>query len=220
MLRGTHPDCVTAEDSQHKDLSVEVLRALRSDAYIQPNEGTCKVFLFPDCRRLTVQDQNVLLKLVEEGPAYAAFLFCAENPSVLLPTVRSRCAELSVRPTEQEAAAPSPEAQALLEAMAGGESPAVTRVLVGFENGKMTREKLQQVLRECREGSLQALRLRWGAPPETLCADGVGPLSRRLTKKQLMRLCEMLGKFAQECEWNVAVGQVLGAVAAEWEDIL
>ena len=71
-----------------------------------------------------------------------------------------------------------------------------------------------------REGSLQALRLRWGAPPETLCADGVGPLSRRLTKKQLMRLCEMLGKFAQECEWNVAVGQVLGAVAAEWEEIL
>ena len=220
VLRGTHPDCVTAEDSQHKDLSVEVLRALRSDAYIQPNEGACKVFLFPDCRRLTVQDQNVLLKLVEEGPAYAAFLFCAENPSVLLPTVRSRCAELSVRPTEQEAAAPSPEALALLEAMSGGESPAVTRVLVGFENGKMTREKLQQVLWECREGSLQALRLRWGAPPETLCADGVGPLSRRLTKKQLIRLCEMLGKFAQECEWNVAVGQVLGAVAAEWEDIL
>ena len=70
---------------------------------------------------------------------------------------------------------------------------------ISFENGKMTREKLQQVLRECREGSLQALRLRWGAPPETLCADGVGPLSRRLTKKQLMRLCEMLGKFAQEC---------------------
>ena len=68
--------------------------------------------------------------------------------------------------------------------------------------------------------SVQALRLRWGAPPEALCADGVGPLSRRLTKKQLMRLCEMLGKFAQECEWNVAVGQVLGAVAAEWEDIL
>lgn len=88
VLRGTHPDCVTAEDSQHKDLSVEVLRALRSDAYIQPNEGACKVFLFPDCRRLTVQDQNVLLKLVEEGPAYAAFLFCAEIPRCCCP----RCA--------------------------------------------------------------------------------------------------------------------------------
>ncbi len=220
VLRGTHPDCVTAEDSQHKDLSVEVLRDLRADAFIQPNEGACKVFLFPDCRRLTVQDQNVLLKLVEEGPSYAAFLFCAENPSVLLPTVRSRCVELSVRPTEQEAPSLSPEALTLLEALSGGEGPEVTRVLVGFENGKMTRETLQQVLRGCREGAQQALRLRLSAPPEVLCADSVGPLSRKLKKKQLMRLCEMLGKYAQECEWNVAVGQVLGAVAAEWEEIL
>ena len=30
----------------------------------------------------------------------------------------------------------------------------------------------------------------------------------------------MLGRFAQECEWNVAVGQVLGAIAAEWEETL
>lgn len=60
------------------------------------------MFLFPDCRRLTVQDQNVLLKLVEEGPGYAAFLFCAENPGVLLPTVRSRCVELAVRPMGEE----------------------------------------------------------------------------------------------------------------------
>lgn len=220
VLRGIHPDCVTAEDSQHKDLSVEVLRALRADAFIQPNEGACKVFLFPDCRRLTVQDQNVLLKLVEEGPAYAAFLFCAENPSVLLPTVRSRCVELSVRPTAQQEAPLAPEALALLEALAGGEGAEVTRVLVGFENGKITREKLQQILRSSREGAQQALRLRCGAPPEALCADCVGPLSRKLKKMQLMQLCEMLGKYAQECEWNVAVGQVLGAIAAEWEEIL
>lgn len=220
VLRGTHPDCVTAEDSQHKDLSVEVLRDLRSDAFIQPNEGACKVFLFPDCRRLTVQDQNVLLKLVEEGPRYAAFLFCAENPTVLLPTVRSRCAEFSVRPAEREEAPLAPEALTLLEALAGGEGPEVVRVLVGLENGKITREKLQEVLHQCREGAQQALRLRCGAPPQVLCADCVGPLSRKLNKKQLMQLCEMLGRFAQECEWNVAVGQVLGALAAEWEDIL
>ena len=83
VLRGIHPDVITAGNDDGKDLSVEALRALRSDAFIQPNEGACKVFLFPDCRRLTVQDQNVLLKLVEEGPGYAAFLFCTENPGVL-----------------------------------------------------------------------------------------------------------------------------------------
>ena len=50
--------------------------AMRSSS---PTRARPRCFIFPDCRRLTVQDQNVLLKLVEEGPAYAAFLFCAES---------------------------------------------------------------------------------------------------------------------------------------------
>lgn len=220
VLRDTHPDVLTAEDTEHKDLSVEVLRDLRTEAFIQPNEGACKVFIFPDCRRLTVQDQNVLLKLVEEGPSYAAFLFCAENAALLLPTVRSRCVEYAVRPTEQAELALLPEAQALLEAMAGGESVQAARVLVSLEGSKLTREKLQQVLHQCRLGAQQALRLRCGVEPEAYLAPWAGPLSRRLKKKQLMELCEMLGRFAQECEWNVAVGQVLGAIAAEWEETL
>ena len=104
MLRGTHPDCVTAEDSQHKDLSVEVLRALRSDAYIQPNEGACKVFLFPDCRRLTVQDQNVLLKLVEEeqlSAGHARALLGAPTAELQRQAAKKVIADgLSVRQTE------------------------------------------------------------------------------------------------------------------------
>ena len=220
VLRGTHPDVITAGNDDGKDLSVEALRALRSDAFIQPNEGACKVFLFPDCRRLTVQDQNVLLKLVEEGPGYAAFLFCAENPGVLLPTVRSRCVELAVRPMGEENIQLLPQARTLLEAMAGGERQDMVRALVGLENGKITREALQQVLLQARAGTQQALRLRYGVPAEEPYAAAAGPLSRRLGEKQLMELCEMLGRLAQECEWNVAVGQVLGAIAVEWEETL
>ena len=35
--------------------------------------------------------QNAMLKLLEEGPAYAVFLLLAENGGGLLRTVRSRC---------------------------------------------------------------------------------------------------------------------------------
>ena len=139
---------------------------------------------------------------------------------MLLPTVRSRCVELSVRPTVQEETVLLPETQTLLEAMAGGETGSMVRALVGLENGKIPREKLQQALRQCRTGAQQALRLQYGVDPEPVWATLAGPLSRSLKKKQLMELCEMLGRFAQECEWNVAVGQVLGAIAAEWEEIL
>ena len=95
-----HPDVITVRDEQHKNLSVDTVRQIRADAYIRPNEGARKVYIFPDCAILTEQDQNVLLKIVEEGPPYAAFLFCAENTSAVLQTLRSRCVELKLHPAE------------------------------------------------------------------------------------------------------------------------
>lgn len=219
VLRDIHPDVLTAEDSEHKDLSVEVLRKIRTEAFIRPNEGASKVFLFPDCRRLTVQDQNVLLKLIEEGPTYAAFGFCAENISALLPTVRSRCVEYTVRAQEVQTEL-LPETQALLEAMIDGSLTAMSRVLVSFENKKLQREKLQQIFNQCAAGAQQALRLRCGVAPDAAYAETAGRLSRRLKKRQLLQCCEMMGKFARECEWNVGAGHVLGGVLADWEEIL
>ena len=65
VLSGIHPDVITVRDDQHKNISVDVVRQIRSDAYIRPNEGERKVYIFPDCALLTDQDQNVLLKIVE-----------------------------------------------------------------------------------------------------------------------------------------------------------
>ena len=48
-----HPDVITVRDDQHKNIAVDVIRELRSDAYIRPNEGRRKVYLFPDCSLLT-----------------------------------------------------------------------------------------------------------------------------------------------------------------------
>ena len=59
-----HPDVITVRDEQHKNLSVDTVRQIRADAYIRPNEGARKVYIFPDCAILTEQDQNVLLKIV------------------------------------------------------------------------------------------------------------------------------------------------------------
>ena len=61
-----HPDVLTVRDAAHKNIAVDVVRSVRADAYIRPNEGRRKVYIFPDCGLLTEQDQNVLLKIVEE----------------------------------------------------------------------------------------------------------------------------------------------------------
>ena len=96
VMEDIHPDVQTVQDLDHRELPVDLLRRLRQDAYIRPNDGAAKVYIFPDCDALNQRDQNVLLKLVEEGPPYAAFLFCAETAATLLPTIRSRCVEWKV----------------------------------------------------------------------------------------------------------------------------
>ena len=65
VLADIHPDVLTVRDDEHAELSVDVIRGVRTDAFIRPNEGARKVYIFEDCTILTEKDQNVLLKLVE-----------------------------------------------------------------------------------------------------------------------------------------------------------
>ncbi len=94
---GIHPDVVTVGEPG-KPANLEAVRKARLDAYIAPNEGARKVYIFEDADDLSFQCQNSMLKLLEEGPPYAAFLLLAENGGGLLQTVRSRCEELQLTP--------------------------------------------------------------------------------------------------------------------------
>lgn len=99
VFGGIHPDVsVLSGAGEGKSITVDQVRALRTDAYIRPNEGERKVYLLEGAERMNASAQNAMLKLLEEGPAYAAFLLLAENGAGLLQTVRSRCEELSLAP--------------------------------------------------------------------------------------------------------------------------
>ena len=100
---GIHPDIVWVGE-EGKDVNVSMVRALRSDAYIRPNEAPRKVYLIPNAHTMNQSAQNALLKLLEEGPPYAAFLLMAENGGAMLPTVRSRCELLSLGPVSESEA--------------------------------------------------------------------------------------------------------------------
>ena len=94
---GAHPDVsLTAPLQGKQEISVEQIRALRSDVYVRPNEGARKVYVIHPADAMNPSAQNALLKVLEEGPAYAAFLLLAGEPGRLLDTVRSRCEPLSL----------------------------------------------------------------------------------------------------------------------------
>ena len=98
MASGNHPDFITVEDPEHKNVAVKIVREIRDDMFIRPNEAEHKIYLFP--QELGLEGQNALLKILEEPPAYGVFLLLTDNPDKLLPTVRSRCTELKMQSLE------------------------------------------------------------------------------------------------------------------------
>lgn len=216
-LAGIHPDVLFVEDDERKNLLVEDIRQVRNQVYIRPNEGERKIAVFPRGEQLTEQDQNLLLKIVEEGPGYAAFLFCVENSALLLPTIRSRCVELKLQ-AEQDAEEPD---MALVRAFAEGKKGKVTEYLAGLENRKIKREALQTLLQTTWRVCAEALLLQSGkAAAEPALADGAGLLAQSLGRRRLAALTDILHRYALECQYNVGPGHILGALAAEWENTL
>ena len=109
LLSGNHPDFITVEDPEHKTTAVKIVRQMRDDMFIRPNEADYKIYLFP--QELGIEGQNALLKILEEPPSYGVFILLTDNPDKLLPTVRSRCTELALQaiPTRELEAALSRE---------------------------------------------------------------------------------------------------------------
>ena len=217
VLAGIHPDVITVRDPDHKNIAVDVVRAIRADAYIRPNEGRRKVYVFPDCALLTEQDQNVLLKVVEEGPPYAAFLFCTETAAALLPTIRSRCVEWKLRGEDEDAR--DDAARDLCRAFASGQLLPVSQYLVGLENKRLKREQLQQLLENAWRASAEALLAACGKP-DPADIPGAEELRRGLTVRQLQGMTDLMKQYCLECRYNVGVGHVLGALCAGWEKLL
>ena len=213
-----HPDVITVKDDAHKNLSVDVIRDLRADAYIRPNEGERKVYIVPDCTLLTEQDQNVLLKIVEEGPPYAAFLFCAENAAVVLQTLRSRCVELKLHPAAEVQEETSAWGDELCRCL--GRRGASAELMVRLERKKLDRESIAAMLERATGLLSAALLALYGQEPAQNDGEIVEKLTKNLTKNQIMRTIEMLKKYRAECSYNVGTGHVLGALAVELEDIL
>ena len=102
-LGNIHPDVIRAGGAGD-ELNVARVRAIRSDAYIRPNEAPRKVYILENAQDMNPSSQNALLKLLEEGPAYAAFLLLTDNAAALLATVRSRCQVLTLSPVSLQEA--------------------------------------------------------------------------------------------------------------------
>ena len=219
VIRDIHPDVVFVRDEEHAEISVDVVRRARADAFIRPNEGARKIYIFEDCSLLTEKDQNVLLKTVEEGPAYAAFFFCAENAAALLQTIRSRCVEVKTAPVQQGEGADLPQAVELARVIAAGSAAGRAAFFVSLEREKIKRDALGALFEQTRLLFSAALLSLYGEAPAANEREIAALISKSLTKSQILGTIDLLRAYRSHCTYNVGTGAALGGFAVELEEL-
>lgn len=91
VMKNIHPDIIYPEQSgKLNTYTVEICRHVCADAFIAPNNGNYKVYIFADADNIQLPAQNSLLKIIEEPPEFVYFIFTASFRDVFLPTILSR----------------------------------------------------------------------------------------------------------------------------------
>lgn len=97
-----HPDVKYIQPIKKASIGVDDIREqLNMDIHIKPYQYPYKIYVIYQADTMTVQAQNALLKTIEEPPHYAIIFLIAQNSSMFLPTVLSRCVILSLKAIEE-----------------------------------------------------------------------------------------------------------------------
>ena len=98
-LSGNHPDIIKVVHEKPNTISVDDIRTqVNGDIAVKPYSSAYKVYVINEAEKMTPQAQNVILKTLEEPPEYAVLLLLTANVNSLLPTIRSRCVVLDMKP--------------------------------------------------------------------------------------------------------------------------
>jgi DNA polymerase-3 subunit delta' len=137
VASGGHADLITLERGVNErtgkprsEIVVDDVRRLSRLMSLTPGEGQWRVVIVDGAEDMNRNAANAILKHLEEPPPQTIFLLVSHAPARLLPTVRSRCRALSLRPLDDalldgliaERLAPGldAEARALLIALSEG----------------------------------------------------------------------------------------------------
>lgn len=190
VAAGIHPD-VKYLGTDGESIKVDAVRQLRADAYLRPNEAERKVYVIEQAHSMNPSGQNALLKLLEEGPDYAVFLFLPDNPEQLLPTLRSRCETLRTDAAQTTQQFDSEAAEFVTLICTADKPLEMAAFCVGLEKKK--REDLTALL----DRTMEALTPRLVEQP-----------------KRLLPKMDALREVRAACDYTVGVAHLAGWLMA------
>ena len=205
-LDGAHPDLIFLsrqtddKGKPRREIYVDQIREMAASAAILPNEAERKVYIICEAETLNPAAQNALLKLLEEPPAFDAFLLVASGTAPLLETVRSRCVTLSAGEGEDAPSAAGRERAEHWLDLAGARAR-VSLLSFANEHGECSNAEMLEFVRASRRLLSDAL---CGRIPD-----------RKLPRAELLRLTRLMDRAEEYLRFNVGVKHVLGMLSAE-----
>jgi hypothetical protein len=200
-FRHIHPDIAAiGRNPDAREIYVDQIRALREDAVIMPNEASGKAYIINHADTMNVSAQNAILKLLEEPPVSSGFILLADNPAVLLPTVRSRCVELSA--DRHDTTLPSQirdDAAAFIVALTG--SPLKLAEFT-FALEKYDKNEFAGFLGDAKSFLIEKMKDRLSGRHD-------------LTPEHIMNALDVLDRAKEYLDLNVSLGHITGMMCAE-----
>lgn len=200
VTAGIHPDVTFIGPEEGKaSITVDQARSMRSNAYIRPNEGKRKVYIIDPSDALLPESQGALLQILEEGPAYAAFLLLTSEASLMLETIRSRCEPIVLPPDHTDTdPALLEKADSLATLLVQGDEFAVMKGFVELEQEKITTQALSDLLLLTED-----------------CVSDHLPDTHPQKYLQAGRVLEALRTAREDAIYNLNPGLTLGRMAAQ-----
>jgi DNA polymerase III subunit delta' len=105
---GACPSCRKVDTLGHPDvhvllpdgdeIKIDQIRQVQADFALKPFEGQKKVLIVDNAETMNAASSNAFLKTLEEPPGDALIILITAMPQSLLPTIRSRCQEITFHP--------------------------------------------------------------------------------------------------------------------------
>ncbi|MGJ3260807.1 MAG: DNA polymerase III subunit delta' [Rhodospirillales bacterium] len=108
VASGGHGDLMTVERRLNDrgklstQIRIEDVRQAIDFAHLTSSEGGYKVIVVDGAELMNRSSENAFLKILEEPPAHCVIIMVSHNPGRLLPTTRSRCRTLAMKPLTAE----------------------------------------------------------------------------------------------------------------------
>lgn len=115
---GSHPDLITVNPFKEWIIIDDVRDAI-AESGLKPYEARSRVIVVEPAERLNKASSNALLKTLEEPPEGTIIILVSHKPTLLLPTIVSRCRMLRFTPVDGSALSEDTADQIILRLTSG-----------------------------------------------------------------------------------------------------